>query len=125
MMAPAISSAHAARPIRALLLLAALLAFAWQSIVTQSHVHPDGIAAITATQPGHQPKLAHAPATTPDACPICRQIAQAGHYLVPPPPGFPAPRAGDYWLVASLAPVLSLSQRPPLWQSRAPPALPA
>jgi hypothetical protein len=105
-------------------LLAALLAFTWQSFLTQTHEHfasRDVPAAASATTAPAHLQSGRAPANPADTCPICREIAQAGHYLLPPALALCAPPATGFWLSASPTLALTLSLRSHAWQSRAPP----
>lgn len=108
--------------------LALLVSLFGQSLVTQTHVHLDPVARGTAARvlPGqpaarleHRHRASHGPAT----CPLCREIAQAGHYVAPAPVG-PAS-------VAPFAPLFLLPARATVgglvrshaWRSRGPPTL--
>ena len=66
-----------------------LLAFAWQSFLTQTHVHP-AASAPWESSAAHDARSAGAsrherPAGSPADCPICHDLAQAGHYISPAP----------------------------------------
>jgi len=71
--------------------LLALITFALQSYVTQTHIHFDSaesdVIAAAHVPPGKLPSK-----ETPANCPICQEIAMAGHYVTPgavilaPPP---------------------------------------
>jgi hypothetical protein len=75
----------AARGWRFAAALLAMLTFAVQSYVTQTHIHfdapvsSDGIAKAAPNAP--QGKLPFK--ETPANCPICQEIAMAGHYVTP------------------------------------------
>jgi len=62
--------------------LLAMLTFAAQSYVTQTHIHFDSaesdIIAAAHVPPGKLPSK-----ETPANCPICQEIAMAGHYVTP------------------------------------------
>ena len=105
-------------------LLATLLAFSWQSFVTQTHEHfgsntysADGV---TKTTVAHV-KTGRSPTNPSETCPICRAIAQAGHYLLPVSVAFHTSETIAHWLAVATLLVLSLSMRSHAWQSRAPP----
>lgn len=107
-------------------LLAVLTAFSWQSFVAQTHQHPglDPASAAIATRtadaaPGVSG--AQSPFDQPASCPICREIAHAGAYLLPTPVTFDAPAPVAFWRAdaPSFRPVLA--KRSHAWQSRAPP----
>ncbi len=63
-------------------LCALLLALLGQSIATQSHVHRRDMSSPAARQ-GPRISTSRLPAPAPADCPICRESAQAGHYLGP------------------------------------------
>ena len=108
------------------ILLAALLAFSWQSFVTQTHEHFDPHtypAAGEAKTAGPQGK-AGSPANPADTCPICREIAQAGHYLLPILVAFHTPETIAFWLLVTPSLALVLCLRSHAWHSRAPPTQP-
>ncbi len=107
----------------------ALALFAFQNYVTQTHVHllwrgaPEafaqslGLAHVRQTPAPGQ----HQPADDPANCPICQDIALAGHFTSPgtiaiPPPVFMA-ISGQ--LVLALPAFVSVASHD--WQGRAPP----
>ncbi|MBO9581866.1 MAG: DUF2946 family protein [Sphingobium sp.] len=105
-------------------LLAALMAFSWQSIVTHTHVHahPGTHAAATIrTSDTAQLTDDQSPADQPANCPICQEIGHAGDYLLPTALAFEMPRAPDQRpiVIPTVAPSLRQGLRP--WNSRAPP----
>lgn len=83
------------------MLMLVIVALLGQSVVTGSHVHAFGVALsppvahAVPTTTGHQ-----RPGHTPADCPLCREMAQAGHYISPAPI------------------LLAVSGRPPLWIAR-------
>lgn len=102
-----------------------LFAFSWQSFVAQTHRHwePSAAAAgISAdsgaawAKAGRQP-----PSDQPSDCPICREVAHAGAYLLPPPVALDIPMPAASWraVAALLSP--ALVRRTHGWRSRAPP----
>ena len=106
------------------ILLAALLAFSWQSFVTQTHEHfgsgtYSAVAGAKTATP--QMKGGRSPTNPPDTCPICREIAQAGHYLLPTSVAFHTPETITHWLTVTPSLVLALCLRSHAWLSRAPP----
>ena len=112
------------RPGWVAVLLAVLLAFSWQSFVTQTHEHFDSgnhstVAGAKTDAP--QLKTGRLPTNPADTCPICREIAQAGHYLLPAPVAFHTPETITHWLTVTPSLVLVLCLRSHAWQSRAPP----
>lgn len=106
----------------------ALVLFAVQNYVTQTHVHllgrgtPDILAPVglAQAQPAPAPGK-NRPADTPANCPICQDIALAGHFTSPgaialPPPAFVAIPS---LLVLVLPAFVSVASHD--WQGRAPP----
>ncbi len=110
-----------------LLVLALLAAFLGQDVVTQSHVHPLGAGwdFETAVQTGGAATGAAAekrhPAKAPADCPICRELAMAGHYLAPGPLVLPQPLSSATWLFVLPVAILAFGSRSHSWRSRAPP----
>lgn len=110
------------------LLLALLVAFSWQSFVTQTHLHYEpGIAAAASAAPAAadqavpQPPAKKSPFELPSSCPVCREIAHAGPILPPAPLELAAPVPAAVWLALTLLLGVALVQRSHAWQSRAPP----
>ncbi|NYT42549.1 hypothetical protein HZY97_17385 [Sphingomonas sp. R-74633] len=114
------------RALWASLLLLAMLAFTWQSFVTQTHRHPGaggyalGLTA-KAIAGAEAHKSGQVPPDTPDNCPICQEIAHGGAYLAPAPIPFHAPAAIAAWFAVTLLLAVALQQRSHGWRSRAPP----
>jgi hypothetical protein len=114
------------RALWAAVLLVTLLAFGWQSFVTQTHRHTGdrgvslslAVKAIGGTQ---AEKGGQVPADTPDNCPICQEVAHGGAYLAPAPILFHAPAALAAWFALTLLLALALRQQSHAWRSRAPP----
>ena len=111
--------------LQAFILVAALLAFVWQSFVVQTHIHSHFVAvsASAASDPHNATHVTNNPATPrrPANCPMCQEIAQAGAYLLPAAILFTAPSTE-----ANIAHVVSALPSVPArqshaWQSRAPP----
>ncbi|MEI9851197.1 MAG: DUF2946 family protein [Sphingomonas sp.] len=107
-------------------LVAVLVAFSWQSFVTQTHRHFDpgaisGVAAAKADVANPQAPGRQAPPDLPANCPICRELAHAGPFVLPAPITFDAPAPAIFWLALATLPGLTLTQRSHAWQSRAPP----
>lgn len=102
--------------------VAALLAFTWQSFVTQTHIHLETLPVaathvvarqLTPTQPAPE---------RPIDCPICHAAALSGHYLTPGPAMVLAMVTAAVWRFASTASAPSRVTRSHAWRSRAPPA---
>jgi hypothetical protein len=111
--------------LRWIVLLAALLAFSWQSVVAETHRHVPGEAIsgpLTARQ-GQQAQSADSrtPADAPATCPICRELAHANHYLPPTPFAFSAPRAPVELRPATVPVAWAVHRSAHDWRSRAPP----
>lgn len=107
------------------ILLAALLAFTWQSFVTQTHVHPAPHAPVSAIagQPVAVSTHAAEPGSSdqPASCPICQEIAHSGAYLLPAPFSIHIPGPVTLWLSLAVLMALAVRQTSHRWQSRAPP----
>jgi hypothetical protein len=105
------------------LAFAALIAFAWQSIVTQSHVHFDRGAVSPAVHHDQSPPDLHRvlPRDAPVTCPICRAFAQAGHYLSPGTVILGAALASATWLTGPHGATWIGQGRSHAWYSRGPP----
>ena len=114
---------HLSGRVRALF-LALLLSFCWQSLVVQMHQHLDPVRlaglALTASEevqaPGKQ-----VPADLPANCPLCREMATAGAYLLPTPIALAAPEATSFHFTPTSLDALTLLPPARGWQSRAPP----
>jgi hypothetical protein len=107
------------------IVLTALFAFLWQSLVTQAHVHfaPITYSAVVAGKAGSTAHIAP-PRSSPDLpanCPLCREIAHSGGYLPPTPILLGAPEPATIRLVAPPLRALAFGERSHAWQSRAPP----
>ncbi len=126
---------RAARPstARLALTLVALFAFAAQSFLTQTHVHlsAQARAAFAASQTGDG--TAHASVTKqpdrrgtpvrddPANCPICQQIAFAGHYFSPAAAILQTPTQTGAFAPPPAATTVVVAPASHAWQSRAPP----
>lgn len=110
------------------MLLAVMLAVSWQGFVAQTHHHPDSGSAFASTMGATVLVDVAAsadrktPLKLPDSCPICRELAQAGSALLPPPAEFTPPVA-TAMAAADTPPALPSRIHPVShrWQSRAPP----
>ncbi|MBV9747249.1 MAG: hypothetical protein JO157_00390 [Acetobacteraceae bacterium] len=109
-----------------LLHVIALALLAWQALVVQVHLHapeaPVGATPAAVAQAGAQLSPTRHRPDSPLDCPICREIAHAGHYLTPDPVAYALPIAVAAWLSVAPLPKLLLGQRSHAWRSRAPPA---
>lgn len=108
--------------------LAVLFAFSWQSVVVETHVHPaaGAGAGLPFARGDAAPRLRDdpGPAKAPASCPLCREQAQAGHALPPPPIVLPVPPAGRL-APRPTAPLAGAGPRHVhVWYSRGPPASP-
>ena len=104
-------------------LAAVLLAFSWQSFVTQTHQHFDP-GAVSAAAPamadGAGPRR-ESPSDLPANCSICRALAHAGALVPPAPIEFGAPAPAVFRLAPATPLGLTHAGRSHAWQSRAPP----
>ena len=106
-------------------LIATLLAFTWQSFVTQTHEHyqPRANLVVADAKVEVSGLKAHtAPADPFDTCPICREMSQAGHYILAAPLVFFHRERFAHWVTATPALVLVVRLLCHSWQSRAPPS---
>jgi hypothetical protein len=109
------------RPGRDLLAVLLLLAFLWQGLLVQVHIHaPERTTASAGT--AERVAAKRSADDDPATCPLCRERAQAGRYLPADPPALPRPAAvrpfrsrppGRRWRVR---------KRSHAWHSRGPPA---
>lgn len=109
---------------QAIVSLVLLVALIWQSLILPAHLHrpPPGTAAATLRLGNAAPSLERVrPYDDPAACPICRLIAHAGHYLSPAPTALTIPF--DFLRALGIAPFLvwPSHHRPHGWQGRGPP----
>jgi hypothetical protein len=106
-----------------LILLTALLSFAWQGFLTQTHVHfVRGVAVEQGSTRG--PSTAdptRSPHSLPADCPVCSAAAYAGTYLPPAPIILLAPDHASPQLAATIWSGSDLRHRSHAWRSRAPP----
>lgn len=114
------------RALWAAVLFVSLLAFTWQSFVTQTHRHWGGQAyslgiAVSDIGGVQAQKGGQKPADTPDNCPICQEVAHGGAYLAPAPILLDAPAILAAWFTVTLLLALALRQQSHAWRSRAPP----
>jgi hypothetical protein len=105
------------------MMMAILLAFTWQSFVTQTHRHYDALSAAAATTGvAVQQAGKSSPADLPASCPICSELAHAGQVILPAPVTLAAPIESPVWLASTTPLALSRAERSHAWRSRAPPA---
>lgn len=107
-------------------LMAVLVAFSWQSFVTQTHQHysPGTASSVApATADGADPSRPdrQSPGDLPANCAICREIAHAGPVMLPAPIVLDAPAPATAWRAVTGLLEETLVQRSHAWQSRAPP----
>lgn len=109
------------------LVLAILTLFAWQSVLLQSHVHAAGVrpaqsaaaSPVAATLPGV--RAGSDRRDDPADCPICREVAHAGHYLTPSPAAVPAPAPLPTWVSVARTGPADAPRRSSGWRNRDPP----
>ena len=112
-----------AREVPRLLVLLLLLCFVVQGTEVQSHVHfvrqavsltvASGNAQVEATPAGKS--------DSPADCPLCRESAMAGDYVLPSAPVLPPPPEQVLWNAAAVLAAFTLLAPPLGWLSRAPP----
>ncbi len=102
----------------------ALLAFALQTLVLQTHIHGAPIAAAAgvslAVEKGQQPDK-FPPASDPANCPICQEVLHAGAFVAPSAAALPVATLAtviEFVFVRNVAATPSASHG---WNSRAPP----
>lgn len=102
-------------------LVVAMIAFTWQSFVTQTHIDLASMPAVTAQgTPTHVSQIPAAP-DRPIDCPICHDAALAGHYLTPGPAWVLAPIVVSIWRFTAQGKAEARRARSHDWRSRAPP----
>lgn len=102
------------------MMMAVLLAFTWQSFVTQTHRHYDASSTKTASLALQQAGKS-SPSDLPATCPICSELAHAGQVILPTPVTIAAPAESPVWLATTTPLALSRADRSHAWRSRAPP----
>jgi hypothetical protein len=103
-----------------LLVLAALLSFTGQNVVTQTHVHFEGLS--TAVTPAAARPAAHRRApSSPASCPICHEAAQTAFYLIADPVALALPIALAFWMMVPAGASWPGRRRSHAWHSRGPP----
>jgi hypothetical protein len=109
------------------ILVAVLLAFSWQSFVAQTHVHfaSGADASAASAGPGVTAETSAKPPSSdePADCPICDEMAHAGHIYLPASLSFQLPQLGGVWIALAAARMLAPSQSSHAWNSRAPPRI--
>jgi hypothetical protein len=115
-------TAAAFQPLRSrFLAMFALLAFTFQGLAVQTHIHgapPGGVHLVQASVPvTSDPRDPLDPAT----CPLCQELAHAGAVITPVPPLVAL--LLEWTAISFLAPQKPTTASPPPtgWQSRAPP----
>jgi hypothetical protein len=106
--------------------LVAILAFALQSYMTQTHIHDasqgiGGIVKIVATQPLGQGKAPLHDGQTD--CPFCQAVIHAGVFVASATPLLLLPFAWAETVALVFAPRAAFDAAAHDWQSRAPPRL--
>ncbi|MEP9357722.1 hypothetical protein [Sphingomonas sp. KR3-1] len=110
----------------AAVLLTALLAFCWQSFVTQTHLHFEPAAYGAAVSGQASPAAVRSDtgknsSDTPATCPICQEIAHGGLYLLPTPVALTPPEPAAAWQAVAASLVDAVRKPSHAWRSRAPP----
>ena len=109
----------------AAVLFAVLLAFSWQSFVTQTHAHFDADTQIVAdsgqASAAVRPDTGKRSSDAPADCPICQEIGHDGFYLLPTLAMLEAPRRVPIWQAVTTPFVRAVRKPSHIWRSRAPP----
>jgi hypothetical protein len=103
---------------------AALIAFALQSYVTQTHFHHPAAHQIASVSSGVANAQAPTPPDEETACPLCHAVAAAGVFIDPAPSAIKAPTLQA--LAGPRPPVIAgvvLAAASFAWRSRAPPQI--
>ena len=112
-----------ARRLPRLIVFLLLVCFVVQGIAVQSHVHFVRQANAFLTHSGHN--QVEAPRSgkgdSPADCPLCREAAMAGAYVLPASPVVPPPSAPVLWTAAAPMAAFAVLAPPLGWLSRAPP----
>ena len=119
---------HSCRSVRWIaIVLAAMLALAWQSIVVQTHFHfQAGAPAQSASGADVRAILGTGQAPVKDDpanCPLCHEFAHAGHFISPAPPGLFVPGTVVACLFLLSFTPWARRERSHTWQSRGPPTV--
>jgi hypothetical protein len=111
-------------PARRLVVLVAMLAFALQSFVTQTHIHadPQGIGHTLQIADRQSPSHSKAPVDQSRAdCPFCQAIVHAGAFVSPSAPLLSLPFVWIQTVVLVFTASTASRAIAHDWQSRAPP----
>jgi hypothetical protein len=110
---------------RIALLLCLLAALAWQSCLTQTHLHADraagtlsSLGTVRAAAAGDDRSAPDTPAT----CPICQEAALSGSYVATGPVLLALPAVATAWYPPAVSRPSRRDLRSHAWHSRAPPA---
>ena len=121
-----IAAAH--RPhtgLRLAITLLALIAFAFQSYLVQTHIHglPQSVAAASSNQQVAQASQNDKVPAKPDQtnCPLCQDSLRAGNYLLPPAIAALPPTLVVTAILIAIIPSLAAKSVSHTWQSRGPP----
>jgi hypothetical protein len=109
---------------RAVLALCLLVAFAWQGVLTQTHLHirpaGDVAASVRSVSDTAVPKH-RSRSDSPASCPICIEVALSGHYLGTSVAELATPALALVWYDAPRLRASSRQTQSHDWRSRAPP----
>lgn len=111
--------------LRKLVLLAALVAFLWQSYIVQTHIHPHRAAGSVSVWNNIATPLVSADGSQappqPAKCPICQEVSASGVYMLPPAVDLNTLQTAEV-LAPIVAAMVSITvSRSHAWRSRAPP----
>jgi hypothetical protein len=120
---------------RRLVLAVAMLAFALQSYVTQTHIHYASVQAfglssadvftpVAKDANGKAIPEKKSPANDdPANCPICQAVAHAGQFVTPTAIGFALPSETVVFIPLAIAALTARETASHNWQGRAPPRI--
>jgi hypothetical protein len=108
-----------------------LLAFTWQSFLTQTHIHhPPAVALIgdiganaLPSETGKGSKDRYPANEDPANCPLCQEIMHAGQVIVPAALLLVLPSYAAFNFIVFVETTTSVRAPSHIWQGRAPPAL--
>jgi hypothetical protein len=108
-----------ARPLLAFLMLLVLLV---QGTAVQTHVHwARQVSESAAASRGSIQAANPAQGDSSADCPLCREAAMAGAYILPPAVVLPPPPAAVLWIATAMRAAFGVLTSAHSWQSRAPP----
>jgi hypothetical protein len=101
-----------------------LVALAWQSCLTQTHIHPASSARVLSSLAPVRADTgggSNSP-DTPATCPICQDAALSGNYVAADAVSLAAPAVAIAWYYLAAPRPVRRDLKSHAWNSRAPPA---